>query len=61
MSDYSIYLATEKEKYLLMAIIRRAGAILINVARCGTGFHISIQATPRQAETINNEWGTVSC
>lgn len=61
MFYYSIYLSTEKEKYLLMSIIRRAGAILANVAGCGSGYHLSIQATPSQAETINNEWGAVSC
>lgn len=61
MNYYSIYLSTEKEKYLLMSIVRRAGAILADVAGCGTGYHISIKATPTQAETINNEWGTVSC
>lgn len=61
MSYYSIYLATEKEKYLLMAIIRRAGAILADIAGCGTGYNLSIKATPCQVEKINSEWGTVSC
>lgn len=61
MNYYSIYLATEKEKYALMAIIRRAGAILADVAGCGDGYHISVKATPNQVETINNAWGATTC
>ncbi len=61
MSYYSIYLATEKEKYLLMSIVRRAGAILADVAGCGTGYNLSIKATPLQVETINREWSVTTC
>lgn len=57
MENYSIYLSTEREKYTFMAIVRRAGAVLSDVSGCGSGYHISIQATPGQATRINNEWG----
>ena len=59
MENYSIYLSTETEKYDFMALVRRSGAILTDVAGCGSGYHISISATPKQAETINTAWAGV--
>lgn len=59
MENYSIYLETENEKYSFMEIVRKAGAILAAVSGCGTGYHISIEATPTQAEKINDMWGAV--
>ena len=59
MENYSIYLSKESEKYSFMSIARDAGAIITDVAGCGAGYHISIQATPNQAAAINTEWGRV--
>ena len=59
MENYSIYLETETQKYNFMAIVRQAGAVLTDVAGCGTGYHICLQATPGQAARINEMWGRV--
>ena len=58
MENYSIYIEHEKQKNSFIEIIRRAGATLAAVAGCGTGYHISILATPTQAAAINAEWST---
>jgi len=60
MENYSIYLSTENEKYDFMDIVRQAGAVLAAVSGCGSGYHISIQATPNQADRINAAWGAVN-
>ncbi len=60
MENYSIYLSTENEKYTFMDIVRQAGAVLAAVSGCGSGYHISIQATPGQADRINAAWGAVN-
>lgn len=60
MENYSIYLATENEKYTMMTLVRQFGAILTDVSGCGTGYHISIQATPMQADKINSAWAGVT-
>ena len=59
MENYSIYLNTEKDKYSFIEIVQKTGAVLSSVSGCGTGYHISIEATPSQAERINNMWGAV--
>jgi len=59
MENYSIYLSTEKDKYSFISICRNAGAELTDVSGCGTGYHISILATPLQAERINKEWSAI--
>lgn len=56
MENYSIYLETETEKYNFMDLVRRSGAVLTDVAGCGSGYHICIQATPNQADRINTAW-----
>ena len=56
MENYSIYLSTENEKYSFIEITRQAGAVLADVAGCGSGYHICIQATPNQADRINTAW-----
>jgi hypothetical protein len=53
MNNYNIYLATEKEKYNLIHLVRAAGAIITGVSGCGTGYYIQIDATPDQANEIN--------
>jgi hypothetical protein len=60
MENYSIYLATETEKYTMMELVRRFGAILTDVSGHGDGYNISIQATPSQADKINLEWARVT-
>lgn len=57
MENYSIYLSKETEKYTFLGIARQAGAIIADVAGCGTGYHISLLATPNQAAAINRAWG----
>lgn len=53
MNNYSIYLATESEKYNLINLVRAAGATVSGVSGCGTGYYIQIDATPDQANEIN--------
>lgn len=60
MENYSIYLATENEKYSFIEITRQAGAVLTAVSGWGDGYNISIQATPSQANRINTIWAGVT-
>lgn len=53
MNNYNIVVATEKQKYNIIDIIRAAGAILTGVSGYGSGYYIQMDATPEQAETIN--------
>lgn len=53
MNNYNIIAGTETQKYNIINIIRKAGAILTGVSGCGTGYYIQIDATPEQAENIN--------
>ena len=57
MENYSIYLEYETEKHTFMNIARTAGAKITDVSGCGTGYHISLLATPAQAARINRKWG----
>ena len=51
MKNFSCLIdSAEKARYL--RIIRAAGAILLDVAGCGDGCYITVQATPAQAEKI---------
>lgn len=54
MNNYNIYRETENEKYRMINMIRKAGAVLTGVSACGTGYYIQIDATPEQAAVINN-------
>ena len=56
MDYYNIYLSTEKEKYNYIDLVRGAGAVLAAVSGCGSGYYISIQATPEQVDRINTTW-----
>ena len=53
MHSYNLYRETEAEKYQVINIIRKAGATLTGVSACGTGYYIQLDATEKQAETIN--------
>ena len=56
MKNFSCLIdSAEKARYL--RIIRAAGAILLDVAGCGDGCYITVQATPAQAEKINADRG----
>lgn len=54
MNSYNLYRDTEREKYRMIEIIRKAGATLTGVSACGTGYYIQIDATPEQAARIND-------
>ena len=54
MNNYSIYLATEKEKINLLQVARNYGATITAVSGCGTGYYVQLNATEQQAQTINN-------
>lgn len=53
MNNYNIIAGTETQKYNIINIIRKAGAVLTGVSGCGTGYYIQIDATPEQADNIN--------
>ena len=53
MNIYNIIEGSEKQKYNIINIIRKAGAVLTGVSGCGTGYYIQIDATPEQADNIN--------
>ncbi len=53
MNNYNITAATETQKYNIIGIIRSAGAIITGVSGYGSGYYIQLDATPKQAETIN--------
>ena len=54
MNNYSIYRETNEEKYQVIYFIKKAGATLTGVSACGTGYYIQLDATPAQADVINN-------
>lgn len=54
MNNYNLYRATEAEKYQVINFIKKAGATLTGVSACGTGYYIQLDATPEQADAINN-------
>ncbi len=54
MNNYNISAATENEKYKILEVIRAAGAVLTGVSGYGSGYYIQLDATPDQAEQINN-------
>jgi hypothetical protein len=57
MNNYNITASTETQKYNIINIIRAAGAVLTGVSGCGSGYYIQLDATPEQAENINNMLG----
>jgi len=54
MNNYNISAATENEKYKILEVIRAAGAVLTGVSGYGSGYYIQLDATPEQADRINN-------
>lgn len=61
MNSYNLYRETEREKYRVLEIIRKAGATLTGVSACGTGYYIQINATPEQAARINDMIDKEAC
>ena len=53
MNNYNIIAGTETQKYNIINIVRKAGAVLTGVSGCGSGYYIQIDATPEQADNIN--------
>ena len=53
MNNYNIIAGSETQKYNIINIIRKAGAVLTGVSGCGNGYYIQIDATPEQADNIN--------
>jgi hypothetical protein len=54
MNNYNISAATENEKYKILEVIRATGAVLTGVSGYGSGYYIQLDATPDQADRINN-------
>lgn len=61
MNSYNLYRDTEREKYRVLEIIRKAGATLTGVSACGSGYYIQINATPEQAACINDMIDKEAC
>ena len=59
MNNYNIVAGTETQKYNIIEIIRKAGAVLTAVSGYGSGYYIQIDATPEQADNINLMLGGV--
>ena len=53
MNNYNIIADSETQKYNIINIVRKAGAVLTGVSGCGAGYYIQIDATPEQANNIN--------
>ena len=54
MTNYNIVASTDEIKYKILEVIRVAGAVLTGVSGYGSGYYIQLDATPEQAERINN-------
>ena len=54
MTNYNIVASTEEIKYKILDVIRAAGAVLTGVSGYGSGYYIQLDATPEQADRINN-------
>jgi hypothetical protein len=53
MNNYNIVAATERDKYLIVDVIRASGAVLTGVSGYGSGYYIQMDATTAQADAIN--------
>lgn len=53
MTNYNIYLETEREKYALINLARKIGATITGVSGCGSGYYIQMDALEDQADYIN--------
>lgn len=53
MNNYNIIANSETQKYNIINIIRETGATVTGVSGYGSGYYIQLDATPKQAETIN--------
>ena len=57
MTSYNIIANSEDQKYNIINIIKKAGAVLTAVSGYGSGYYIQLDATPEQAEKINTMLG----
>lgn len=55
MNNYNIVANTEHEKYVIMGMIRDAGAEITGVSGYGNGYYIQLLATPMQVTKLNAE------
>ena len=53
MTNYNIIANSEDQKYNIINIIKKAGAVLTAVSGYGSGYYIQLDATPEQADKIN--------
>lgn len=56
IKNFSIWLATETEKYRFMKIARSAGAKITGVSGCGSGYYIQLDATPETSAEIDRNF-----
>lgn len=52
--EYNYVADTEKEKYIVMGIIREHGGTVTNVSGYGDGYYIQMECTAKQAVAIEN-------
>ena len=57
MTHYNIIANSEDQKYNIINIIKKAGAVLTAVSGYGSGYYIQLDATPEQADKINTMLG----
>ena len=57
MNNYNIVANTETQKYNIINVVSKAGATVTGVSGYGSGYYIQLDATPEQAENINNMLG----
>lgn len=53
MEKYNLYRATETGKNAALEMINKAGATVTGVSGCGSGYYIQLEATPEQANRID--------
>ena len=61
MNNYHIVTMRASDKYIIMDLIRAAGAVLTGVSGYGSGYYIQFNATAAQAEAINKELEDLQC
>lgn len=55
MSSYHIVTNNANDKYVIMDLIRAAGATVTGVSGYGSGYYIQFDATADQVDEINRE------
>jgi hypothetical protein len=55
MNEYHIVTNNANDKYIIMDLIRAAGATVTGVSGYGSGYYIQFDATVAQVDDINRE------